>query len=55
MIDENDIQVLEHRFDQRYKLISEHGAADKLRELMDEAPDEQTRRELERLAAKMER
>ena len=34
---------------------SMHGAADKLRELMDEAPDEQTRREIERLAAKMER
>ena len=34
---------------------SMHGAADKLRELMDEAPDEQTRRELERLAAKMDR
>lgn len=34
---------------------SMHGAADKLRELMDEAPDEQTRRELERLAARMDR
>lgn len=35
---------------------SRHGdAADQLRELMEQAPDEQTRRELERIAQKMER
>ena len=35
---------------------SRHGdMADQLRELMEQAPDEQTRRELERIAQKMER
>lgn len=35
---------------------SRHGdPADMLREVMEQAPDEQTRRELERIAAKMER
>lgn len=35
---------------------SRHGdVADQLRELMEQAPDEQTRRELERIAQKMER
>lgn len=35
---------------------SRHGdVADQIRELMDQAPDEQTRRELERIASKMER
>lgn len=35
---------------------SRHGdVADQIRELMDQAPDEQTRRELERIAQKMER
>lgn len=35
---------------------SRHGdVADQIRELMEQAPDEQTRRELERIAQKMER
>jgi hypothetical protein len=35
---------------------SRHGdVADQIRELIDQAPDEQTRRELERIAQKMER